>query len=95
MNFYLKLKGMVMQMKKTNFVKITYDLKRSNINYRKFECNIFQVNDDYFLVEFDFWFSSFVDDNFSTKYFKCDTFDGLKNLLSDLGLTEDSNGYIL
>lgn len=75
--------------KKFKYVKLTYDLKRSTINSRKFECSIFQINDDYFLVEFEYWFDrQYGDSDWSTKYFQCDTFEGLSQLLQELGLAK-------
>ena len=74
--------------KKFKFVKVTYDLKRSDVHSRKFECSIFQINDDYFLVEFECWFGEFTDGDWSTKYFQCDTFEGLSQLLQELGLAK-------
>lgn len=74
--------------KKFKFIKLDYDLKKSTIHSRKFECSIFQINDDYFLVEFEYWFGKLGDDDWSTKYFQCDTFEGLSQLLQELGLTK-------
>lgn len=74
--------------KKFKFVKLTYDLNRSTIDSRKFECSVFQINDDYFLVEFEYWFGKLGDGDWSTKYFQCDTFEGLSQLLQELGLTK-------
>ena len=74
--------------KKFKFVKVAYDLKRSDVHSRKFECSIFQINDDYFLVEFECWFGKLGDGDWSTKYFQCDTFEGLSQLLQELGLAK-------
>lgn len=74
--------------KKFKFVKLTYDLNRSTIDSRKFECSVFQINDDYFLVEFESWFGKLGYDYWSTKYFQCDTFEGLSQLLQELGLAK-------
>lgn len=74
--------------KKFKFVKLAYDLNRSTIDSRKFECSIFQINDDYFLVEFESWFGKLGDGDWSTKYFQCDTFEGLSQLLQELGLAK-------
>ena len=73
--------------KEFSFVKINYDLNKSTIHSRKFECSIFQTQDDYFLVEFGYWFGT-VGGEWSTKYFQCDAFEGLYNLLQELGLAK-------
>ena len=70
------------------FVKVTYDLKRSTIHSRKFECSIIQTNDDYFIVEFEYWFGKQSDGDWSIKYFQCDAFEGLYELLQELGLAK-------
>lgn len=74
--------------KKFKFIKVAYDLKKSTIHSRKFECSIFQINDDYFLVEFESWSSILSSGDWSTRYFQCDTFEGLFQLLQELGLVK-------
>lgn len=74
--------------KKFKFIKIRYDLSKSTINARKFECSIFQIEDDYFMVEFESWFGKIGEGDWSTRYYQCDTIEGLSQLLQELGLTK-------
>lgn len=69
------------------YINFSYDPNKSRINDPKFQVDIFEIDDEWYLVEYETWIAS-LGSTWSEQFFKCDQFEGLVELLQDLNLTK-------
>ena len=85
---------------KDKFIILNYDPDEHNESLIRFNLFIFQMEDEWYLVELRSWrrmekpFKRGIDEYYPTtsgliRYFECDTSDGLYNLLKDFDVLKD------
>ncbi len=70
-----------------DYINLGYDPNKSGINDLKFKVEIFEIDDEWYLVRYEYWKSA-IYSYWSENFFKCDQFEGLVQLLQDLNLTK-------
>ena len=63
------------------------NIKDIDINQMEYNCDVFQLKDEYFIVSFtDYTIRHGIRNNISAKYYKCDQWEGVQMLLKNKGV---------